>query len=133
MEELRDSSHSIHHTALKFSEEVKQMKIYNNLYKTVQVIFCVHGHMSKFSFSFRSICKRKRKIGNISLLLSYSFYCLNLQKLACSPEVCKDDMKTTLEQAMKKHGLETEIRNIVFHLIRNSIKNDIKFSMQTVS
>lgn len=35
MEELRDSS--IHHTALKFCEDVKQMKIYNNLYKTVQV------------------------------------------------------------------------------------------------
>lgn len=35
MEELRDSS--IHHTALKFNEQMKQMKIYNNLYKTVQV------------------------------------------------------------------------------------------------
>jgi hypothetical protein len=42
-------------------------------------------------------------------------------------------MKNTLEQAMKKHGLETEIRNIVFHLIRNSIKSEVKFSMQTVS
>lgn len=55
------------------------------------------------------------------------------QKLACSPEVCKDDMKHTLEQAMKKNGLETEIRNIVFHLIRNSIKSDTKLTMQTVS
>lgn len=42
-------------------------------------------------------------------------------------------MKNTLEQAMKKHGLETEIRNIVFHLIRTSIKSDAKFSMQAVS
>lgn len=55
------------------------------------------------------------------------------QKLACSPEVCKDDMKHTLEQAMKRNGLETEIRNIVFHLIRTSIKNEVKLSMQTVS
>ncbi|KAL7044718.1 hypothetical protein ACKWTF_002032 [Chironomus riparius] len=39
-------------------------------------------------------------------------------------------MKNTLELAMKKHGLETEIRNIVFHLIRTSIKSDVKFSMQ---
>jgi hypothetical protein len=35
MEELRDSS--IHHTAMKFCDDVKQMKIYGNLYKTVQV------------------------------------------------------------------------------------------------
>lgn len=55
------------------------------------------------------------------------------QKLACSPEVCKDDMKHTLELAMKRNGLETEIRNIVFHLIRTSIKNEVKLSMQTVS
>ncbi|KAG5675845.1 hypothetical protein PVAND_005715 [Polypedilum vanderplanki] len=86
MDEIREGS--IHHTALKFTEDIKQMKIYNNLYKTVQ-------------------------------------------KLTCSPDVKNDDMKNTLEQAMKKHGLETEIRNIVFHLIRNSIKSEVKFSMQT--
>jgi hypothetical protein len=34
---------------------------------------------------------------------------------------------------MKRNGLETEIRNIVFHLIRTSIKNEVKLSMQTVS
>jgi hypothetical protein len=34
MEELRDTS--IHHTAIKFTEEVKQMKIYSNLFKSVQ-------------------------------------------------------------------------------------------------
>lgn len=42
-------------------------------------------------------------------------------------------MKHTLEQAMKRNGLETEIRNIVFHLIRTSIKNEAKLTMQTVS
>lgn len=36
MEELRDAS--IHHTALKFSEDIKQMKVYSNLFKTVQVM-----------------------------------------------------------------------------------------------
>lgn len=43
-------------------------------------------------------------------------------------------MKQTLEQAMKKHGIETEIRNIVFHLIRSSIRpSEVKLSMQTVN
>lgn len=35
MEELRETS--IHHTALKFSEDIKQMRVYSNLFKTVQV------------------------------------------------------------------------------------------------
>ena len=35
MEELREAS--MHHTAIKFSEDIKQMKVYTNLYKTVQV------------------------------------------------------------------------------------------------
>lgn len=44
MEELRDTS--IHHTALKFSEDIKQMKVYSNLYKTVQVTQPVVRHVS---------------------------------------------------------------------------------------
>lgn len=35
MEELKDAS--IHHTALKLSEDIKAMKIYGSLYKMVQV------------------------------------------------------------------------------------------------
>jgi archaellum biogenesis protein FlaJ (TadC family) len=35
MDEIREGS--IHHTALKFTEDIKNMKIYSNLYKTVQV------------------------------------------------------------------------------------------------
>lgn len=42
-------------------------------------------------------------------------------------------MKYTLEQAMKEKGLETEIRNIVFHLMRNSIRNEHKLVSQNVS
>lgn len=50
MEELREAS--IHHTALKFSEDVKQMKIYSNLYKTVQVSGCQpFGSANHKSFS----------------------------------------------------------------------------------
>ena len=54
MEELRDSS--IHHTALKFCEDVKQMKIYNNLYKTVQVDIITVQEMplTKNAFAFRN-------------------------------------------------------------------------------
>ncbi|XP_065072584.1 TBC1 domain family member 19 isoform X2 [Ochlerotatus camptorhynchus] len=81
MEELKDAS--IHHTALKLSEDIKAMKIYGSLYKMVQ-------------------------------------------KLACSPEVDKDDMKHTLEAAIKANGLETEIRNVIYHLIRNSLKTESK-------
>lgn len=54
------------------------------------------------------------------------------QSLACSPDVDKDNMKATLESAIKGNGLETEIRNIVFHLIRNSFKNEIKSVMASV-
>lgn len=35
MEELKDAS--IHHTAIKISNEIKNMKLYGQLYKTVQV------------------------------------------------------------------------------------------------
>lgn len=122
MEELRETT-SIHHTALKFSDDIKQMKVYNNLFKTVQVIITAtsikcHKYFSTFPG------------GNFN---HDFFFVFHFQKLACSPEVCKDDMKHTLELAMKRNGLETEIRNIVFHLIRTSIKNEVKLSMQTVS
>lgn len=38
-------------------------------------------------------------------------------------------MKATLEAAIKEHGLETDIRNLVFHLIRNTVKQEIKSSL----
>lgn len=49
-----------------------------------------------------------------------------VQKLACSPDVDKDDMKSTLQTAIKNTGLETEIRNIVYHLIRSSSGSSTK-------
>lgn len=79
MEELKDTS--IHHTALKLTNEIQGMKEYGHLYKIVQ-------------------------------------------KLACSPDVDKDDMKTTLETIINATGLEIEIRNIIYHLIRSFIKVD---------
>lgn len=53
-----------------------------------------------------------------------------LQRLACSPEVDKDDMKSTLEVAIKANGLETEIRNMVYHLVRRNGKGDPKSPVQ---
>ncbi|XP_050077496.1 TBC1 domain family member 19 [Anopheles maculipalpis] len=49
-----------------------------------------------------------------------------VQKLSCSPEVDKDDMKQTLESAIKANGLEIEIRNVIYHLIRNTVKSDTR-------
>lgn len=77
MDELKDAS--IHHTAIKLAQDIKSMRVYENLYRMVQ-------------------------------------------KLACSPAVDKDDMRTTLEAAIKGTGLEIEIRNIIYHLIRSSIR-----------
>lgn len=48
------------------------------------------------------------------------FMCTLAKKLVCSPDVDKDDMKRTLEIAIKSSGLETDIRNVVFHLLRGS-------------
>lgn len=55
------------------------------------------------------------------------------KKLVCSPDVDKVDMKRTLEQAIKTNGLETEIRNIVYHLLRASNKCDNKNPVTCVS
>lgn len=54
------------------------------------------------------------------------------KKLVCSPDVDKIDMKRTLEQAIKTNGLETDIRNIVFQLLRASNKCDTKNPVQCV-
>lgn len=64
MEELRETS--IHHTALKFSEDIKQMKVYSNLFKTVQV-----SRSSNFSASLvrsQRASFRKRKFHSKTLL-----------------------------------------------------------------
>ncbi|XP_022220895.1 TBC1 domain family member 19 [Drosophila obscura] len=44
-----------------------------------------------------------------------------LQRLACSPNVDPIDMRNTLEEAIKGAGLETEIRNIVYNLVRSRL------------
>lgn len=55
-----------------------------------------------------------------------------MQKLACSPNVDRNDMINTLEDAIKNNGIETDIRNIVFHLVRNKFKPEEKPSQTSV-
>lgn len=44
-----------------------------------------------------------------------------LQQLVCNPAVDTHDMRNTLEDAIKGAGLETEIRNIVYNLVRSRL------------
>lgn len=61
------------------------------------------------------------------------FFQFCLQKLVCLPEVDKDDIKKTLESVIKTSGLETDIRNIVYHLVRNNGKVEQKPGAQAVN
>lgn len=79
MDELKDAS--IHHTAIKLSNDIKTMKLYDDLFKRVQ-------------------------------------------GLVCQPSVDKNDLRNSLEDAIKNAGLDTEFRNIIYHLVRTSTKND---------
>ncbi|XP_045459941.1 TBC1 domain family member 19 [Melitaea cinxia] len=77
MENIKEDT--IHQTALKLAEEIKNLSIYKSFYSDVQ-------------------------------------------KLVSSPNVKKDDFKQTLQQAMKEKGLDTKLRNTVFHWIRTQSK-----------
>jgi len=58
---------------------------------------------------------------------SYEPIYKELQKLVCNPSVDTHDMRNTLEDAIKSAGLETEIRNIVYNLVRTRLsKTDDK-------
>lgn len=47
------------------------------------------------------------------------------QKLVSSPNVKKEDFKQTLQQAMKEKGLDTKLRNTVFHWVRTQTKQNV--------
>lgn len=49
------------------------------------------------------------------------------------PDVDKDDMKASLEIAIRRHGLETDVRNIIYHMIRSTVKTEVKNLVQAVS
>ncbi|XP_046978707.1 TBC1 domain family member 19 [Vanessa cardui] len=79
MENLKEET--IHHTAMKLAEEIKNLSIYKSFYSDVQ-------------------------------------------KLVSSPSVKKEDFKQTLQQAMKEKGLDTKLRNTVFHWVRTQSKQN---------
>lgn len=45
-----------------------------------------------------------------------------------SPNVKKEDFKQTLQQAMKEKGLDTKLRNTVFHWVRTQNKQNVSIS-----
>ena len=53
------------------------------------------------------------------------YFSLFFQKLVSSPNVKKEDFKQTLQQAMKEKGLDTELRNTVFHWVRTQSKQNV--------
>ncbi|KAK7864633.1 hypothetical protein R5R35_012408 [Gryllus longicercus] len=56
------------------------------------------------------------EIQNMSLY--NNFFC-DIQRMVSSPDVKKNQFKETLLEAMKKAGMETDLRNTVFHWIRS--------------
>ncbi|OWR44853.1 TBC1 domain family member 19 [Danaus plexippus] len=63
--------------------------------------------------------KLAEELKNLSIYKSiYS----DVQKLVSSPNVNKEDFKQSLQQAMKEKGLDTKLRNTVFHWVRTQGK-----------
>ncbi|XP_049865608.1 TBC1 domain family member 19 isoform X2 [Pectinophora gossypiella] len=65
--------------------------------------------------------KLAEEIKNLSI---YKSFYSDVQKLVCSPNVNKEDFKQTLQQAMKEKGLDTKLRNTVFHWVRSQTKQN---------
>ncbi|XP_026748243.2 TBC1 domain family member 19 [Galleria mellonella] len=63
--------------------------------------------------------KLAEEIKNLSI---YKSFYSDIQKLVSSPNVKKEDFKQTLQQAMKEKGLDTKLRNTVFHWVRTQSK-----------
>ncbi|XP_046812263.1 TBC1 domain family member 19 isoform X1 [Lucilia cuprina] len=72
-------------------------------------------------------------ISTIKTLKNYEPLYQNVQKLVCSPSVDRNDMCNTLEEAIKSAGIETDIRNIIFHLVRSKLKPEDKVHQTNVN
>ncbi|XP_067206864.1 TBC1 domain family member 19 isoform X2 [Linepithema humile] len=67
-----------------------------------------------------SLDKTARKLtDDIQNMSNYKALYNEIQRLVASPVVDKDDFKNSLVTALKNNGLETEIRNTVFHWARS--------------
>ncbi|KAL0276146.1 UNVERIFIED_CONTAM: hypothetical protein PYX00_003780 [Menopon gallinae] len=68
----------------------------------------------------RSIHQTAQKITyDIRNMSAYKNFYTDLQKLVSSPSVKKSDFRNSLLEALKRTGMETELRNSVFHWVRS--------------
>ncbi|CAK1578846.1 unnamed protein product [Parnassius mnemosyne] len=74
--------------------------------------------------------KLAEEIKNLSI---YKSFYSDIQKLVSSPNVKKEDFKQTLQQAMKEKGLETKLRNTIYHLVRAQNKQTKLDPLTTLS
>ncbi|XP_068627989.1 TBC1 domain family member 19 [Battus philenor] len=65
--------------------------------------------------------KLAEEIKNLSI---YKSFYSDIQKLVSSPGVKKEDFKQSLQQAMKEKGLDTKLRNTVYHWVRTQSKHN---------
>ncbi|XP_050679911.1 TBC1 domain family member 19 isoform X3 [Leptidea sinapis] len=65
--------------------------------------------------------KLAEEIKNLSI---YKSFYSDVQKLVSCPNVTKEDFRQTLQQAMKEKGLDTKLRNTVFHWVRTQNKQN---------
>ncbi|XP_063635735.1 TBC1 domain family member 19 [Cydia splendana] len=65
--------------------------------------------------------KLAEEIKNLSI---YKSFYSDVQKLVSSTNVKKEDFKQTLQQAMKEKGLDTKLRNTVYHWVRTQTKQN---------
>ncbi|XP_041973233.1 TBC1 domain family member 19 isoform X2 [Aricia agestis] len=65
--------------------------------------------------------KLAEEIKNLSI---YKSFYTDIQKLVSSPNVNKEDLKQTLQQAMKEKGLDIKLKNTVFHWVRTQSKHN---------
>ncbi|XP_055919888.1 TBC1 domain family member 19 [Eupeodes corollae] len=63
---------------------------------------------------------------DIQAMKIYASLYKTVQKLVCQPDVNKNDLRNTLEATIKSTGLETEIRNIIFDLVKCSLNKEVK-------
>lgn len=119
METIKEEA--IHHTALKLAEEIKNLSIYKSFYSDVQA-----STLTTYLCIWYNLVMRGDYIIKVISIMNKSspFY----QKLVSSPNVKKEDFKQTLQQAMKEKGLDTKLRNTVFHWVQTQSKQNVSYN-----
>jgi len=99
-----ESANSLDKTARKLTDDIQNMSNYRALYNEIQV---------RVRYTLLVTRRKRRRYIFISSIFS--------QRLVASSAVDKDDFKNSLITALRDHGLETEIRNTVFHWARSRV------------